>query len=36
MEEEFKRWTAKHKAQLVLDILQGRNVDFPKLETRYK
>lgn len=24
MEEEFKRWTAKGKAQLVLDILQGR------------
>ena len=24
MEEEFKRWTAKRKAQLVLDILQGR------------
>lgn len=23
MEEEFKRWTAKRKAQLVLDILQG-------------
>ncbi len=24
MEEEFKRWTAKRKTQLVLDILQGR------------
>lgn len=24
MEEEFKRWTAKRKAQLVLGILQGR------------
>jgi transposase-like protein len=24
MEEEFKRWTAKRKAQMVLDILQGR------------
>jgi transposase-like protein len=24
MEEESKRWTAKRKAQLVLDILQGR------------
>ena len=24
MEEEFKRWTAKRKAQLVLDILRGR------------
>jgi transposase-like protein len=24
MEEEFRRWTAKRKAQLVLDILQGR------------
>jgi hypothetical protein len=24
MEEEFKRWTAKRNAQLVLDILQGR------------
>jgi transposase-like protein len=23
MEEEFKRWTAKRKAQLVLDILRG-------------
>ncbi len=23
MEEEFKRWTVKRKAQLVLDILQG-------------
>ncbi len=24
IEEEFKRWTAKRKTQLVLDILQGR------------
>jgi transposase-like protein len=24
MEEEFQRWTAKRKTQLVLDILQGR------------
>ncbi len=24
IEEDFKRWTAKRKAQLVLDILQGR------------
>jgi hypothetical protein len=34
MEEELKRWTAKCKAQLVLDILQGRTTvaeaaDFP-------
>jgi transposase-like protein len=26
MEEEFKRWTAKRKTQLVLDILQGRTM----------
>jgi transposase-like protein len=24
MEEEFKRWTAKRKTKLVLDVLQGR------------
>ncbi len=24
MEEEFKRWTAKRKAKLLLDISQGR------------
>jgi transposase-like protein len=24
VKEEFKRWTAKRKAQLVLNILQGR------------
>lgn len=40
MEEEFKRWTAKRKAALVVDIIQGkttvaeasRNFDIPPSE----
>ena len=30
MEEEIKRWTAKRKSALVIEILQGKKMSFPR------
>jgi hypothetical protein len=31
MEEEFKRWTEKRKAALVMDIMQGKTSVIPRV-----
>ena len=33
MEEEIKRWTARRKSALVLEIIQGKTVSSPDSQT---